>query len=225
MKKYAMAALLLCVTVMLWSVDWVEQAQKVESLEEGELFLLNWEAEEPSKKSELALGILYHQLSQIDPEQYLGRGEDILQSQNNPLGIAYYGSLLTLKANQVQHESPLYALQLLQEGAQYIDQAVEVDSQNIDILLLRVANGVEVSLTSPFNRFPVIQQDREKLRAFVENCDDPGQKAIFAYYLGEIYLFMNDWDEALDAFYLSLESDPDSPWADNADNQIFLLEE
>ena len=48
--------------------------------------------------------------------------------------------------------NPIKALALLDKGSEFIDSAVEMDSDNFIVRILRLTNGIEVSISSPLKR-------------------------------------------------------------------------
>lgn len=224
-----MTASLLCLLLCLMPVsaeNWVEMAGNIDSLDAGKDFLRQWERNASEPEDTLALGIALHQLCSFNAKRYGDRALEVLASLDDAEALAYHGSVLTLIASETAEKRPIRALSLLKEGAEEIDLAVGEEPNNINLRILRVSNGVPVSLTSPSKRFDVLEADIPYIEAWLlETGDSADKKAEFYYYLGEIHLGLEHYDEALDSFYRSADLAPESSWAEISLQQIFLLEE
>jgi len=227
MKKTALTLLWISsILLNLSAENWYQMAGNIDSLDAGKDFLRQWDRNASESEDRLALGIALHQLCMFNAGRYGDQALEVLSSLDDAEALAYHGSVLTLIASETAKKRPLRALSLLKEGAAEIDQAVSNEPDNLSLRFLRVSNGVPVSLSSPSKRFDVLVEDIPYIMTWLEAEDaDLEVKAEYAYYLGEIHLAMEQYDQALECFYLCVELAPDSPWAEISDQQIFLLED
>jgi tetratricopeptide (TPR) repeat protein len=109
---------------------------------------------------------------------------------------AYYGSAVTVEASFYEKSNPIKALSLLDKGSEYIDSAVEMDSDNFIVRILRLTNGVQVSSSSPLKRYKVIKND---VAWFEKNGIDYGkdENARLYYNIALFHLAVNNLDAAL----------------------------
>ena len=109
---------------------------------------------------------------------------------------AYYGSAVTVEASFYEKSNPIKALSLLDKGSEFIDSAVEMDSDNFIVRILRLTNGVQVSSSSPLKRYKVIKND---VAWFEKNGIDYGkdENARLYYNIALFYLAVNNLDAAL----------------------------
>ncbi|MBP7479361.1 MAG: hypothetical protein KA785_02840 [Spirochaetaceae bacterium] len=109
---------------------------------------------------------------------------------------AYYGSAITVEASLYEKTNPIKALALLDKGSEFIDSAVEMDSDNFIVRILRLTNGIEVSISSPLKRYKVLKNDIEW---FEKNGIDYGkdEDARLYYNIALYYIAANDLDSAL----------------------------
>lgn len=211
----------------LFAESTLKRARNISSSEEGTLFLEEWDSGRIHSEDGLPLGIALHQLSQWEPELYGERALGILEGIDKAEALAYHGSTLTLLASLEEKDSPLKALKYLDKGSKEIDRAVTMEPENLNLRILRLCNAVEVSLSSPMDRFETASADREMILDWLDKAEDlkPEECASYWYYLGELELGLSRWDQALDCFYRVCEEAPLSLWAERAEDQLFLLEE
>ncbi|MDA3852399.1 MAG: hypothetical protein PF447_14190 [Spirochaetaceae bacterium] len=209
----------------LFSIDIISQAQAIDGLDLGQVFLAQWEQGE-IEQNELALGIAYHQMAMIDAAAYGQIARETLEDIDGPLALAYHGSVLTMLASMEDEDNPLGALRLLDKGSQEIDEAVALAPDVIGIRILRLANGLAVSQNSPLNRYEVLTDDLDSLENWLL-LDEVSQaeKSQYYFYLGELMMGLEMWNLAMDYYYSAMDHDPQGQWAVMAEDQLFLLEE
>lgn len=139
---------------------------------------------------------------------------------------AYYGSAVTMEAGFIANKNPMKALELLEQGSKFIDEAVEKDPENFEIKILRLSNGISVSSASPYKRYFVIQKDVK----FFENEKnisklDDETKALVYLNLGLFKIEEGDLDTALDYLETAVEVAPASESGKTAEKVLARYEE
>jgi len=113
----------------------------------------------------------------------------------------------------------LEALALLKEGTGYIDEAIKLSPELIDLRIIRVETGYEISVSSPMNRFKEMKADIDWLTAHVSSLDT-SERGVLELYRGLYLAKAKKIYEALDAFDKCVEVSPGSPEAAEAKKQI-----
>lgn len=151
----------------------------------------------------LQLGKLYYQLAIaengdafLEPaEEYLNKAFEM--KPDNAEARAYLGSLFTLKAKYSY--LPWKKLQFVEEGCNYLDQAVASDSLNADIRIIRATNNVH--LPEFFNRLKVSERDLAYLRSdSVFSGLSPSDQSKVLYYSGILYEKLKRNEQAVEMY-------------------------
>ncbi|MDR1948044.1 MAG: hypothetical protein LBQ38_01500 [Spirochaetaceae bacterium] len=105
-------------------------------------------------------GIALHNRAYGD-RRYIAEAQRELKklADTYPLAKAYYGSALSMEAQEVSKKNIFKALALLNDGIKIMDEAVREDPDNKDIRLLRLLNSSMVDENSPISRRRVIGED------------------------------------------------------------------
>ena len=171
---------------------------------------------------QLAEGIKCHDAARIDPEKNIKKGEEILSAiqDESPVAKAYYGSLITLEAEQyAAQKDVLKALDLLSDGTKLMDTAVKMAPDVSDIRFLRMENSYEISQSSPLNRYKIMKQDIDWLDARKAGFS-AAEQGVIELYKGLYYARAKKLDDALSAFDECINLSPGSPEAIEAQKQI-----
>ena len=164
-------------------------------------------------------GIMFHNTAFQNGETDADKSLEYLRPyiEADQIACAYYGSALTIKASFYSDKDPLKALKLLEEGCNYIDKALTMDNQNIDVHCLRLINGLSISKSSPYKRYQIIEQDMEFLlqELVLSSCNTEVCSLIYLY-SGELKIEQGYIDEALDLFDMAIEVCPESEYAKQA---------
>jgi tetratricopeptide (TPR) repeat protein len=172
--------------------------------------------------TQLAEGIKCHDAARIDPETNIKRGEEILSAiqDESPVAKAYYGSLITLEAEQyAAQKDVLKALELLSGGTKLMDAAIKIAPDVSDIRFLRMENSYEISQSSPLNRYKVMKQDIDWLDARKADFS-MAEQGVIELYKGLYFARAKKLDAAMDAFDECIRLSPGSPEAIEAQRQI-----
>ncbi len=179
-----------------------------------------WSA--PAKvEGRLAEGIRLHDAARDDPAS-IGKAKEILGplKDGSSLALGYYGSVVTMEADVASaNKKMLKALALLKEGTGYIDEAIKLSPELIDLRFIRIETSYEISLSSPMNRFKEMKIDIEWLSARTSALD-ASERGVLELYRGLYLARAKKIDEALDAFDKCIEISPGSPEAAEAKKQI-----
>lgn len=180
------------------------------------------------EKEDLARGIELHGKAGTGNEKALMECKKILEPylEKNMTAKAYYGSAVTIEAGFVSEKNPVKALEFLEEGSKLIDEAVKKEPENLELRILRLGNGIEVSASSPYKRYFVIQNDVK----FFENEKklnqlDDETKAYVYLNMGLFKIEEGDLDAALDYLDLAVECAPGSDYAKKAEKVLNRYEE
>lgn len=179
-------------------------------------------AESTDFAERLSEGIRYHDAARVDPQANVKKGEDILSAiqDESPVAKAYYGSLITLEAEQcAAQKDVLKALKLLSDGTKLMDAAVKTAPDLSDIRFLRMENSYEVSQGSPLNRYKVMKQDIDWLDARKDTFTAKEQ-GVIELYKGLYFARAKKLDVAMSAFDECIRLSPGSPEAGEAQKQI-----
>lgn len=181
-----------------------------------------------SEKQVIQKGIEYHDLAKTESDGYAEKCKTTLKPyiETSMLSRGYYGSAITLQAGYCAESSPIKALDLLRKGSDYIDEAVKKDSDNVELRILRLVNGVQVSKSSPFKRYSVIKDDVEYL-SDEKNISplDKNNLSLVYLYIGYYKIEEGDIDSALDSFDKAVEVLPGSDSAVEAEKILERYEE
>jgi len=177
----------------------------------------------------LLLGIAYYNLCSLKQYQYLNQAMNLLDTvykkTKNPLALGYYGSAVTLVGAQAASAKNLIvATTKVEEGSKLIDQAVQLDPNDIYIRVLRISNAVGVSESSPFNRYDIAKKDLAFLKSQESKLPDP-IKSFYYLNQGKILFFEKKTNEAIDCFEKAAKIAPYSIYAKTALNLLDQLEE
>ena len=173
-------------------------------------------AEEGRLNAQIAQGIDYHNLSRADGgKDQAANIEKCLTSlqpfvDSDSLACAYYGSALNIKARTLSEKNPIKSLSFLEEGSRYLDKAVSMKSDDIELRMIRLENGIEVSRSSPVKRYSVICQDVAFL-LLEKNMSrlTAQEKAEACLYCAFYYQDAGDLEAALDLFEMAIQADSD----------------
>ena len=169
--------------------------------------------EESIRNSQITKGIEYHNLSRADSgknasaniEKALITLEPFVSSDG--IACAYYGSALTIKAGIISEKNPIKSLSYLEEGSSYLDKAVNLKPDDIELRMIRLENGIEVSQSSPVKRYSVIKEDVDFLLLEKNMCQLSSKDQAEAYlYCGYYFQDAGDLETALDLFDLAVET-------------------
>lgn len=174
--------------------------------------------------SDIQTAIELHDKTRVENNMvYAERACKLLEPyiKENAVATAYYGSVQTLIAGIVSGKNPIKALEYLQLGGEYLDDAVEMASESAEIHLIRLENGIEVSRNSPINRYSVIKKD---VNWFLDDDKilslDDEIKAEAYLYCGHYMLDSGDLDYALELFEECVSVKPESNFAKMANKML-----
>ena len=169
---------------------------------------------EGNLNTRISKGIEYHNLARNTDtkkaSELIDKCLECLEpyTASDALACAYYGSALTVKASHLSQKNPIKSLSYLEDGSRYLDKAVSMKSDDIELRIVRLENGIEVSRSSPVKRYGVIKADvdyllkKEKLSLMSADF-----KAETYLYCGYYYQDSGDLETALDYFEMAVESD------------------
>ena len=178
------------------------------------MFTVSVFADEGRQNAQVSKGIEYHNLSRADGgkdasaniEKALSTLEPFVSS--DAIACAYYGSALTIKAGIISEKNPIKSLSYLEEGSSYLDKAVSMKTDDIELRMIRLENGIEVSRSSPVKRYSVIKEDVDFLLLEKNMCQLSPQDKTEAYlYCGYYFQDAGDLETALDLFEMAVEAD------------------
>ena len=180
-----------------------------------------------SENSQIQKGIELHNLSRsaqgeasdVMIDESLAVLEPFIEKES--LARAYYGSALTIKAGNYAKKSPIKALMNLKKGSKLIDEAVKKDNDNIELCILRLENGIDVSRGSPVKRYTVIREDVDYFIAQkkISLLGDELKAEVYLF-CGHYYLDSKDSDNARKYFELAYNSSPDSKFGKDAKEML-----
>lgn len=175
-------------------------------------------------------GIRLHDLTSLELDaDMIEDGLEILESVYSRDGdveaLAYWGSMETLKSNLLYKKGDLVtSLAFLESGSKKIDQAVEMAPDNIDVRLLRVINGLEVSESSPVNRSTLVSEDVVYLSNHIKEISDELLISYY-YYSGVYHLEYGDIDSGLTNIERVLQEGKTSGFYKEASHLLLKWEE
>lgn len=173
-------------------------------------------------KSDLAEGIRYHDLSRVNPEGNLNKGKSLLGplKDKDPVARGYYGSLLTLEASALNKQKKVMkAMERLEEGTTFMDEAIERAPNTEDLRFLRMINSYELSASSPLNRYKVMKEDIDWLDANRSSLGSSGAGTLDLY-KGLYFMKARKPDEGIAAFKSCIAVSPGSDEAKEAAKQL-----
>ena len=175
-----------------------------------------------SSNPQVTKGIEIHDKARSGNFNELQKALTLLEpyTKTDSVACAYYGSCLTLCAAECVEDNPIKALEYLDKGGKYLDEAVKLDSKNPAIRLMRLENGIEVSRTSPVKRYSVVADDVDFLMKTDMTGWDAALKAEVYLFCGYFQADAGDLDGALDLFDCAIEADPDSAPGKSAQKMI-----
>lgn len=172
---------------------------------------------------DIAKGIELHNLARKEGMNAAEKASELLKPyvKENAVACAYYGSVQTVIAGIISEKNPIKALEYLQVGGEYLDNAVEMVPDEAVIHLIRLENGIEVSKTSPLKRYSVIKND---VKWFLDSDNisaaDKEIKTEAYLYCGFYMIEAGDLDYALELFEESIAADPKSDSAKQAKKML-----
>lgn len=179
--------------------------------------------ENPQIEKGIELHNLSHTIEGEESDAMIDESLKILEPyiEKDSIACAYYGSALTIKAGKYAKKSPVKALMNLKKGSKLIDKAVSQDSDNIELRLLRLENGIDVSRGSPVKRYKIIREDVEFFitQGKINFLGDE-VKAEAYLFCGHYYLDSKDSDSARKYFELAYEISPDSKFGKDAKEML-----
>lgn len=139
----------------------------------------------------------------------------------NAIARAYFGSVETVKAGIIAEKNPVKSLEYLQNGGDYLDEAVEMAPNEAYIRMIRLENGIEVSRSSPIKRYSVIKKD---VKWFLDEENilkaEDDLKGEAYLYCGYYMIDAGDLDTALELFELCVDINPKSDFAKAANKML-----
>lgn len=174
-------------------------------------------------KSDIEKGIELHNAVRKEGIVTAEKGAELLKPyiKENAIACAYYGSIQTLIAGAISEKNPIKALEYLQMGGDYLDEAVELEPDNAIVRLIRLENGIEVSRTSPIKRYSTIKKD---VKWFLDDGNissaDSEIQAEAYLYCGYYMIDAGDLDYALELFEECIALNPKSESAKAANKML-----
>jgi tetratricopeptide (TPR) repeat protein len=158
----------------------------------------------------IQLGRIYHDFGTEGDKEAVKMGEKYLENavsldSENAIAIAYYGSILTMKARD--SKAPWNRIKHGRKGLSFIDRAVELEPNNLDVRIIRAMNSL---LTPSFlGRLKYSFEDFE----YVINNDHfkswiADSKAYVYYNLGNAYKKDDKLVEAKKYYEMALKEAP-----------------
>ena len=193
------------------------------------LALINEVNTQGGENRDYYLGIIYHNLSRIDPEKYVQKALNHLdQAHNNtkdPLALGYYGSAVTLEGNLYEKKKKVMtAAAKVEEGFKIIDSAVNLDPDNFILRFLRLSNAIGVGEASPFKRYDIAREDLNFLEKEYASFNSE-TKANYHLCLGQVDFAEDRIEEAIYQFEKAIQAAPKSAYARIAMTYLEELEE
>jgi len=158
----------------------------------------------------------------IHEEAILGKSVDIEKClellepyiESNMIARFYYGSALSFSAKNYIKSNPLKSLNLLKKSNKYMDSAMVNYNNDYNLHLLRLVLGLQVSKTSPINRYKVIKEDVDFLlnKENQKNLNTETLQSIY-FYCGDFYFSTKKSDKAKECFNKVIELNSDSDFA------------
>lgn len=175
-----------------------------------------------SSNADIQKGIEFHDKAHTGDFSNVQTAVDLLKPyvDSDSVACAFYGSSLTLLASECAESNPIKSLDLLEQGAKFLDKAVKMDPENAAIRITRLENGIEVSRASPVKRYDVISSDVNFL--LKADMSDWNKEAIAEalLYCGCYMLDAGDLEQALDLFDQTIEAATSSPAAEMAQKML-----
>lgn len=168
----------------------------------------------------LALGTCYHHLAGQGNKDMVGKAGDVLEQlielePTNASAHCWYGSVLTMKARDAF--LPIMKVKHVNDGVKEMDKAVELDSMNVEVRLIRARNGL--ALPTMFHRAEIAVQDFEfvvALKKKVPQMFSDSQFAGILLDLGRAYQKMENEEAAKENWRKVVALVPDSELAGQA---------
>jgi tetratricopeptide (TPR) repeat protein len=139
-----------------------------------------------------------------------------------PLAKAYYGSAVSMEAQDLSKKNIFKALALLNDGIKILDEAVREDPDNKNIRLLRLLNSSMVDENSPISRRKVIGEDVVWFNSVRPAMSDTSQ-ALICLYEGKYWLREKNKANARAAFNRCISLSPNSYIGNSAREYIGKL--
>ncbi|MFH1825575.1 MAG: hypothetical protein ABH873_10210 [Candidatus Firestonebacteria bacterium] len=181
------------------------------------------------KDKDLYLGIIYHNLAIKSPEKYVKEAIQYLEKEcketKNVLARGYYGSAITIEGGLCEKKKDiLTASTKVEEGLTLIDDAIKVESTNVNLRFLRLNNAIAVSLSSPFKRYNIAREDlkflKEKYDSFSSEI-----KAFYHFCFAQVSFGEDKVEESIFHFEKAVSVSPNSIYAKKAKEYLKQLEE
>ena len=142
----------------------------------------------------------------------------------NSLGLVYYGSVLTLKVRDTR--LPWNQLKYIKEGMAKMDMAVSIDPEQAEIRLIRGINST--SMPRMFNRLLIALEDFRYIERLHQKNELKKTSRFWLpyYYNYGLALSQNkDFETATIQFLKTIETDPHSSYAKDAEKELKKIEE
>jgi hypothetical protein len=139
-----------------------------------------------------------------------------------PLAKAYYGSALSMEAQELSKKNIFKALALLNDGMRIMDEAVREDPNNKIIRMLRLLNSSVVDENSPISRRKVLGEDVAWFNSVRPVMNDRFQ-ALICLHEGMYWLRERNKANARTAFNRCIGLAPNSRIGDSAREYIRKL--
>jgi tetratricopeptide (TPR) repeat protein len=212
------------------SKAYLKEARECVSPEDGKKLIEKFKRlSDTDPYKSLYLGIVYHNLSSPQFENFLNKALEYtrkaVEMTKNPLASAYYGSTLTIQAGIYYKKGDMMgAMNKLQKGIEIIDKAVLLDTDNIELRVLRILNSYRISSASPINRFAIVKKDLALLKQKYQSLL-PQLKSFYNLYSGLMALKDNNTNLAMGCFEQAIKWAPQSIYAKIAKRHIHELEQ
>ena len=183
---------------------------------------------EPEGVRDLCIGIAHHNIAG-EFDRYIPTAishlENAWRLTGKPIALAYLGSAKTIRAGLASSGGDIItAVADLDEGLKNIDEAIALDGDDIELRILRIYNGLDVSVNSPISREKEISADLEMLGSRLGSMDS-GSLSLYWLSKGQFEMMSEQWDEAFDSFGKAIAAAPESKYARAAENFLWELEE
>ncbi len=177
---------------------------------------------------DLYLGMALHNISETDPSvinQAVEKLNAVWKQKKNAVALAYLGSAVTIRAGDALAKGNLVGASTdLADGVKKMDEAVELDPDNDFIRILRMMNGLSLSIASPVSRYAEIEEDLEYFEKKKADLDK-NILSLCWYCRGRLYMAQKERDQALSALEQAIRVSPGSGYSALAEDLLWELEE
>jgi tetratricopeptide (TPR) repeat protein len=169
----------------------------------------------------LKLGRFYHEQAGLEGQMdAVGKAEKYLSrllglEPDNPGGLVYMGSLLTIKARDAAPAPE--SLEFLNEGFTMMDRAVLLAPDNPEVRLVRAVNSSLVP--AAFGRGELALEDFEAIERLPAGSPrdlDPHFRLTYSFYYGSLLAGRGEKAAAEPLLKTVIELGPGTPWAEQA---------